>query len=472
MRYVSTRGSAPPARFNELLFAGLAPDGGLYVPEAWPSIDEDEVRALAGLPYPEVVTRIIMPYLEGSLAPSAIEAIIENSYAKFGHAAIAPLRQLSSHEWMLELFHGPTLAFKDFALQFLGELFDYSRPLRHEHITIVGATSGDTGSAAIDACRGLDGVDTFVLHPKGRVSEVQRRQMTTVVSKNIHNIAVEGTFDDCQAAVKAMFNDREFRDSYGLTAINSINWARVMAQIAYYFYSASSLGAPDRKVAFVVPTGNFGDIYAGYAALRMGLPISRLVVATNRNDILNRFFASGEYRKDVVHPTVSPSMDIQVSSNFERLLFEGVERDGQAIATLMADLDVKGDFHVDNVCLERLCQVFSARAVSEEETMEAISEIWQESQILIDPHTAVGVAAMRSECGGSTIPTVVLATAHPAKFPDVVEKATGLRPTLPPHLANLYDRAERFDTLPNDVSAIQDYIRERIAMGQNQGLVT
>jgi len=472
VRYVSTRGNAPPARFDELLFAGLAPDGGLYVPEAWPSIDIDEIRALVGLPYLQVVNRIVTPYLKGSIEPRILEGIIENAYAGFEHTAVAPLRQLSSHEWMLELFHGPTLAFKDFALQLLGKLFDHSRSLKGEHITIVAATSGDTGSAAIDACRGLDRVETFVLHPKGRVSEVQRRQMTTVVHRNIHNIAVEGTFDDCQAAVKAMFNDPEFRDSYGLTAVNSINWARVMSQIAYYFYSAASLGAPDREIAFVVPTGNFGDVYAGYAALCMGLPISRLVVATNRNDILSRFFTSGEYRKDVVHPTISPSMDIQVSSNFERLLFEGMERDGEAIEALMARLNVDGGFRVDSACLERLCQVFSACAVSEEETLEAISAIWQESQILIDPHTAVGVAAMRAEFGGSTTPTVVLATAHPAKFPDPVEKATGLRPALPPHLSDLYNRAEHFDTLPNNVSAIQDYIRERIAVGLAQGRVT
>lgn len=266
MRYVSTRGNAPPAKFDELLFAGLAPDGGLYVPEAWPSLDIDEIRALVGLPYLQVVNRIVTPYLKGSIEPRILEGIIENAYAGFEHTAVAPLRQLSSHEWMLELFHGPTLAFKDFALQLLGKLFDHSRSLKGEHITIVAATSGDTGSAAIDACRGLDRVKTFVLHPKGRVSEVQRRQMTTVVHRNIHNIAVEGTFDDCQAAVKAMFNDPEFRDSYGLTAVNSINWARVMSQIAYYFYSAASLGAPDREIAFVVPTGNFGDVYAGYVA--------------------------------------------------------------------------------------------------------------------------------------------------------------------------------------------------------------
>ncbi len=465
MRYVSTRGEAPPVRFDELLLAGLAPDGGLYVPEAWPTIDADDIRALAGLSYSQVVNRLVSPYLGDSIEPDVMEGIIEDAYAGFGHAAVAPLRQISSCEWMLELFHGPTLAFKDFALQLLGRLFDYSRSQKGEHITIVGATSGDTGSAAIDACRGLKRVDAFVLHPKDRVSEVQRRQMTTVADPNIHNIAVEGTFDDCQAAVKAMFNDPEFRDSYGLTAVNSINWARVMAQIAYYFYAAVALGAPDRKIAFVVPTGNFGDVYAGYAALRMGLPISRLIVATNRNDILTRFFKTGEYRKDVVHPTISPSMDIQVSSNFERLLFEGMERDGAAVAKLMVDLDTEGGFHFEGDCLDRLRQVFSACAVSEEKTLEAIAMTWRETGILIDPHTAVGVAALRSDVSEPATPSVVLATAHPAKFPDSVEEATGVRPALPPHLSDLYDRAERCDTLPNDLDAIQEYIRERIAVG-------
>ncbi len=339
-------------------------------------------------------------------------------------------------------------------------------------LAIVGATSGDTGSAAIDACRGLERVDAFVLHPKNRVSEVQRRQMTTVTEPNIHNIALAGTFDDCQAAVKAMFGDRAFRESFGLTAVNSINWARVMAQIAYYFHAAAALGAPDRDVTFVVPTGNFGDVYAGYAAHRMGLPVSRLVVATNRNDILARFFQSAEYRKDDVHATMSPSMDIQVSSNFERLLFEGLGRDGAAVATLMSELDTSGGFRVGDACHAGLRRLFSARAVGEDETLSSIAATWRENGLLIDPHTAVGMAAARDLPRDRGNPVVVLATAHPAKFPDAVEKATGVRPALPPRLSDLYDRAERFVELPNDVGAVQDYIRSRISAGRTRGATT
>ena len=472
MRYVSTRGEAPPVSFDELLLAGLAPDGGLYVPDEWPSLGKKEIRDLAGLPYADVVRRVTAPYVSDAIPPEDLERMISEAYTHFDDAAVAPLRQLSADRWLLELFHGPTLAFKDYALQLLGRLFGHSRALRGEHITIVGATSGDTGSAAIDACRGLERVDAFVLHPKDRVSEVQRRQMTTVTEPNIHNIALAGTFDDCQAAVKAMFNDRAFRESFGLTAVNSINWARVMAQIAYYFHAAVALGAPDRGVTFVVPTGNFGDIYAGYAAHRMGLPVSGLVVATNRNDILARFFESAEYRKDDVHPTMSPSMDIQVSSNFERLLFEGMGRDGTAVAALMSQLDTSGGFRVGNTCHTGLRRLFSARAVGEDETLSSIAAAWQENGILIDPHTAVGMAAARALPRDRRSPVVVLATAHPAKFPDAVEKATGVRPALPPRLSDLYDRIERFDELPNDVGAIQDYIRKRVSAGQARGATT
>ena len=329
MRFVSTRGGATPANFEELLLAGLAPDGGLYVPEDWPRFSEDDIRTLAGSSYSDVVRRVITPFTEIAIPPDVLSRLVSDTYESFDHAAVAPLRQLSSNEWLLELFHGPTLAFKDYALQLLGRLFDYSRAQKGAHITLVGATSGDTGSAAIEACKGLERVDAFILHPKDRVSEVQRRQMTTVRASNVHNIAIEGTFDDCQAVVKAMFNEESFSTSFGLTAVNSINWARVMAQIAYYFYAGVALGAPGRQITFVVPTGNFGDVYAGYAACRMGLPVRQLVVATNSNDMLARFFDSAEYRKGDVHSTMSPSMDIQVSSNFERLLFEGLGRDGQ-----------------------------------------------------------------------------------------------------------------------------------------------
>ena len=466
MQFVSTRGQAPPVNFDDLLLAGLAPDGGLYVPDEWPSFDEEEIRALAGLSYADLVQRVVTPYVGGAISSDDLGQIVGDAYKGFDHAAVAPLRQLSANEWLLELFHGPTLAFKDYALQLLGRLFEHSRALRGEHITIVGATSGDTGSAAIDACKGLERVDAFILHPKGRISEVQRRQMTTVIESNIHNVALDGTFDDCQAAVKAMFNEQSFRESFGLTAVNSINWARVMAQIAYYFYAAVALGAPDRAFTFIVPTGNFGDVYAGYAAYRMGLPVSDLVVATNRNDILTRFFDGGEYRKGDVHPTMSPSMDIQVSSNFERLLFEALGRDDAAVTALMSDLDTAGGFRVGSDCHASLRQVFSAHAISEDETLSSIDRVWRDNGILIDPHTAVGMASARAVGRDPASPVVVLATAHPAKFPDSVERATGVRPALPPRLSDLYDRPERYDVLPNDVTAIQDYIRERISAGQ------
>ena len=465
MRYVSTRGAAPPAGFDELLLAGLAPDGGLYVPDEWPRLGAEEIRALAGLPYADVVRRIVAPYVGDAVPPEDLGRMTSAACAGFDVAAVAPLRQLAADRWLLELFHGPTLAFKDHALQLLGRLFERARALRGGRIAVVGATSGDTGSAAIEACRGLEGVDAFVLHPRGRVSEVQRRQMTTVTGPNVHNVALEGTFDDCQAVVKALFNDRPFRESVGLTAVNSINWARVMTQIAYYFHAAAALGAPDRECTFVVPTGNFGDAYAGYAAHRMGLPVSGLIVATNRNDILARFFRSAEYRKGDVRPTMSPSMDIQVSSNFERLLFDGLGRDGAAVAALMSELDSSGGFRVDGACHAGLRRLFDARAVGEDETLSSIAAAWRENGILIDPHTAVGMAAARAAPRRGEGPVVVLATAHPAKFPDAVEKATGVRPALPPRLSDLYDREERFDALPNDADAVRDYVRRRVAAG-------
>jgi len=466
VRYVSTRGAAPPAGFDELLLAGLAPDGGLYVPDEWPRLGAEEIRALAGLPYADVVRRIVAPYVGDAVPPEDLGRMTSAACAGFDVAAVAPLRQLSADRWLLELFHGPTLAFKDHALQLLGRLFERARALRGGRIAVVGATSGDTGSAAIEACRGLEGVDAFVLHPRGRVSEVQRRQMTTVTGPNVHNVALEGTFDDCQAVVKALFNDRPFRESVGLTAVNSINWARVMTQIAYYFHAAAALGAPDRECTFVVPTGNFGDAYAGYAAHRMGLPVSGLIVATNRNDILARFFRSAEYRKGDVRPTMSPSMDIQVSSNFERLLFDGLGRDGAAVAALMSELDSSGGFRVDGACHAGLRRLFDARAVGEDETLSSIAAAWRENGILIDPHTAVGMAAARAAPRRGEGPVVVLATAHPAKFPDAVEKATGVRPALPPRLSDLYDREERFDALPNDADAVRDYVRRRVAAGR------
>jgi threonine synthase len=460
VRYVSTRDGSPPAGFDDLLLSGLAPDGGLYVPETWPHLTRTDLDGLAGCDYADVVCRVLAPFLAGSASAGAFPDIVRDAYDTFDHAAVAPLRQLSARHWLLELFHGPTLAFKDFALQCLGRLFEDALQRTGDSVTVVGATSGDTGSAAIEACRDRKRMTAFVLHPAGRVSEIQRRQMTTVDAPNIFNIAIDGTFDDCQAMVKAMFNDHAFARSHRLVAVNSINWARVMIQAAYYVYAALALGGPARKVRFVVPTGNFGDVYAGYVAHRMGLPVDRLVVATNRNDILARFFATGRYQKDIVHATISPSMDIQVSSNFERLLFEGAGRDGRTVRAYMKDLDSRGGFAVAPEVALAMRPLFSAQSVTEAETLEAMGNTWSRTRVLVDPHTAVGLAAARRESDGS-VPIVTLATAHPAKFPDAVRRATGEEALLPPRLADLAKRAERFDTLPNDLGAVSSYIAAR-----------
>ncbi len=460
MKYVSTRGRAPILDFEGVLLAGLANDGGLYVPETWPAPD---FGALAGRSYPEVAATLFEPFVGDSLAPSDLRAMVADAYAGFAHAAVAPLRQIGPNDWLMELFHGPTLAFKDVALQLLGRLFDHVLKREARRITIVGATSGDTGSAAIEGCRGRDAMDIFILYPHGRVSDVQRRQMTTVADANVHCLAVEGSFDDCQAIVKALFNDPATRQRLSLSAVNSINWARVMAQIVYYVTATLALG-PERRPAFVVPTGNFGDIYAGYAARRMGLPVSRLVAATNRNDILARFFATGDYRSARVEPTISPSMDIQVSSNFERLLLDLCRGNAGAVERLMADM-ATGGFAVAPLALEEARKTFDAGRTSEEETLEAIRRTRAETGFLIDPHTAVGVHVAREQRRSGRIaadvPLVTLATAHPAKFPDAVERATGERPALPPHLAGLMERPERFAVLPNDFAAVRTYITDR-----------
>jgi threonine synthase len=387
---------------------------------------------------------------------------VRETYARFDHRAVAPLRQVGDDEWLLELFHGPTLAFKDYALQLLGRLFDDLLTRRGQSVTIVGATSGDTGSAAIEACRDRPRMNVFILYPHGRVSEIQRRQMTTVPSANVHCLAIEGTFDDCQALVKAMFDDHGFRDRHRLAAVNSINWARILAQIVYYFSAAFALGAPARPVAFSVPTGNFGDVFAGYAAARMGLPIAHLMVATNANDILARFFATGRYEPRAVQPTTSPSMDIQMSSNFERLLFDLLERDGRAVSGLMADLKTKGSFAVGPTVLARALPLFAADRVGENETAATIASERQRAGVLVDPHTAVGVAAGRRLERPRGMPLVMLATAHAAKFPDAVERASGERPVLPGRLADLGERPERFAVLPNSLAAVQRHIAERL----------
>ncbi len=461
MRYISTRGKAPVLSFEEAMLTGLARDGGLYLPETIPTMTEDEIAALAGLPYEEVAFRVMWPYVGESFAEEEFRGIIARAYAEFGHVARAPLKQLAPNHFLLELFHGPTLAFKDFAMQLIGQLFEAALKRRGDRVTIVGATSGDTGSAAIEAFRGLDAVDVFILYPHGRVSEVQRRQMTTPSESNVHALALDGHFDDCQAAVKDMFNDFDFRDSVGLAGVNSINWARVLAQVVYYFTAAVALGAPGRKVSFTVPTGNFGDIFAGYIARRMGLLIEQLVIATNQNDILHRAITTGAYKTDGVSPSISPSMDIQVSSNFERALFYAYDGDGAAVAALMDELKSEGGFTISQGALESLRETFASGRVSEEETSATIARLRAETGEILCPHSAVGVHVAEQHLGAT--PMVTLATAHPAKFPDAVEAATGIRPPLPNRMADLYERDERVTRIANDLGAIEDLIRERRA---------
>ena len=461
MRYISTRGTAPVLGFEDTMLTGLARDGGLYLPETIPTLPAGEIAAMAGLDYEETAFRVMRPFLGDAFTDDAFRGIIARAYAGFGHAARAPLVQIGANHFLLELFHGPTLAFKDFAMQLIGQLFQAELARRGTRVTIVGATSGDTGSAAIEAFRGLDNVDVFILFPEGRVSEVQRRQMTTPAEPNVHALALAGHFDDCQARVKDMFNDFAFRDAVGLAGVNSINWARVLAQVVYYFTAAVALGAPHRAVSFTVPTGNFGDIFAGYVARRMGLPIEKLVIATNRNDILHRALETGAYRTEGVAPTISPSMDIQVSSNFERALFEAYGRDGASVAQLMDELKTGGGFTISQGALEALRETFVSGRASEEETSATIARTFAETGEILCPHTAVGVHVAASHQGAT--PMVTLATAHPAKFPDAVEAAIGTRPPLPNRMADLYERAERVATVANDLGAIETLIRERRA---------
>ncbi|MEX0582486.1 MAG: threonine synthase [Sneathiella sp.] len=459
MRYFSTRGEAPVLNFEEVVLTGLARDGGLYLPESWPQFSRDEIRSLAGMSYADAASFLLQPFLGDSITPEDFQVMTRRAYESFSHKAVVPISQIGSNEFLMELYHGPTLAFKDVALQLLGLIYDHLLARDGKRVTIIGATSGDTGSAAIEACRGREAVDIFILHPKGRVSEVQRRQMTTVPDANVHNIAIEGDFDDCQAMVKAMFNDHDFRDTLAVSAVNSINWARVMAQIVYYFTVGVSLGAPERPISFSVPSGNFGDIYAGYAASKMGLPVEQLIVATNRNDILSRFFNSGEYRKSGVDPTISPSMDIQVSSNFERFLADLYGRDGAAVAKLMEKLDREGGFSVNMARLNE--SIFAAGRCDEEETFATIRKTLAESAKLVDPHTAVGLFVGEKCRKNLKTPLVALSTAHPAKFPDAVEKASGERPGLPKHMADLFERDERLIDLPNDIDRVKSYIKEQ-----------
>ena len=463
MPYISTRDAQRPPKtlaFDEVLLAGLAPDGGLYVPTAWPRLDAAMLAGLAGKSYVEIAIAVMTPFLDGTISPADFRRMVEESYRDFDDPAVAPLKDLGQELYLLELFHGPTLAFKDFALQLVGRLFDHVLKQRRSRVTIVGATSGDTGSAAIEAFRGLANVDVFILYPHGRVSPVQRRQMTTPTESNVHALAVHGDFDDCQARVKDMFNDFAFRDAVGLAGVNSINWARVLAQVVYYFTSAVSLGAPHRAVSFAVPTGNFGDIFAGYIARGMGLPIEKLVVATNQNDILHRALTSGAYVTDGVRPSMSPSMDIQVSSNFERALFDAYGRDGAAVAQLMGELAL-GGFTISQGAITRLRATFASGRCSEAETEFTIERIYHQTGEVLCPHTAVGVKVAEEHLGAT--PMITLATAHPAKFPDAVEAAIGLRPALPARMADLFERPERLTEVPNDLAALQTLIRERIA---------
>ncbi|MES2290271.1 MAG: threonine synthase [Pseudomonadota bacterium] len=462
MEYVSTRGNAPTLGFEDVTLAGLASDGGLYVPREWPVLSREEIAGLADKSYVETAVAVMRPFVAGALDDDALRALCTEAYARFDHAAVTPLVQLDHRHWLLELFHGPTLAFKDVALQLLGLLFERFLSQRDTQLTVVGATSGDTGSAAIDALAGRDKVEVFMLHPAGRVSEVQRRQMTTVLAPNIHNIAIEGDFDNAQAIVKAMFADSEARSRLNLSAVNSINWARLMAQVVYYFYAAVRLGAPERPVAFSVPTGNFGDVFAGYVASRMGLPVAKLIVATNVNDILHRALSAGDYSCGIVEPTAAPSMDIQVSSNFERLLFNLSGRDGVALAGMMGEFESTKKLSIPTDMLTSARDLFTSARIDADGMATAMRWASQSAAQIIDPHTAIGLAAAREVAEGD-IPVVTLATAHPAKFRDAVERATGHRPGLPPRVSGLFDRQERYDTLPATLEAVRGYVFERSA---------
>lgn len=460
MKFVSTRGQAPQLGFCEVLLAGLAADGGLYLPQTWPQVSAEEIAGYANKPFADVAFDVISRFTGGDIPDGDLRAIVEGAYATFRHPSTTPLVELEPGHFILELFHGPTLAFKDVAMQFLARAMDYALAKKGGRATIVGATSGDTGSAAIEAFRGRDNIDIFILHPEGRTSEVQRKQMTSVLDDNVHNIALKGTFDDCQHAVKAMFNNQAFRNAAHLSGVNSINWGRIVAQITYYFTAAAALGAPHRKISFTVPSGNFGDIFAGYCAKRMGLPVEKLIVATNANDILRRTFETGAYETKGVHPTMSPSMDIQVSSNFERLLFEVLDRDAEAVERLMNSLQQSGGFTLEGTALVKLQEGFAAGTADEVQTSAAMATAHKASGYLADPHTAVGIHVARQNLSGKT-PMVTLSTAHPAKFPAPVADATGVEPALPVWLADLMDRPERFETVENDQKKVEDFIRER-----------
>ena len=460
MKYVSTRGLAPALEFEDVLLAGLARDGGLYVPETWPQLSAATIAGFAGRPFHEVAVEVIAPFTGGAISRTGLTAMAAAAYASFGHPAVTPLIQIDRDTWVLELFHGPTLAFKDVAMQLLARLMDHVLEKRGERATIAGATSGDTGGAAVEAFRGSKRVDVVILYPHGRVSDVQRRMMTTATEPNVHAVAIDGTFDDCQALVKGMFNHHAFRDEVRLSGVNSINWARIVAQVTYYFVAAAALGAPNRRISFSVPTGNFGDILAGFVAKKMGLPVDQLIIAANSNDILARAVETGIYETRGVHATSSPSMDIQVSSNFERYLFEASNRDAAFIRNSMASLGQSGRFEIGPAAAP-LQREFAAASASEAEVAGAIKRTIAASGYTLDPHTACAVVAAEKCAKANAGAMVILATAHPAKFPDVMEAITGVRPQLPPRLSSLMTDPERFDTVANDPAEIEKYVRTR-----------
>lgn len=457
MKYISTRGEAPTLGFCDALLAGLASDGGLYVPQEWPTFTKKQIRAMRGMSYQQIAFTVLSPFVDGEIDDKTFRAMIDEAYATFRHPAITPLVQTGPNEFILELFHGTTLAFKDVAMQLLARLMDHVLAERGKRATIVGATSGDTGGAAIDAFAGRERTDIFILFPHGKVSPVQQRQMTTSAAGNVHALAVRGTFDDCQNLVKAMFNDKGFRERMQLSGVNSINWARIMAQIVYYFTSAIALGAPDKKVSFTVPTGNFGDIFAGFVAKRMGLPIDRLVIATNDNDILARTLKTGRYEMRGVVATTSPSMDIQISSNFERLLFQAADRDSAEVRTLMGGLKQSGSFQIGDKALKAIRKEFRAGRATQKQVAKTIAETLEKTGYLLDPHTATGVFVAAKHARAAS-PMVTLATAHPAKFPDAVKSASGIDPTLPPWLAGMMQREERYETLDPDLAKVEAYV--------------
>ena len=465
MNYISTRGQAPQLRFEDALLAGLASDGGLYVPQSWPRLSDAMLRSFADAPFQRVAVEVLHPFMGDDVSRETLTQMVDEAYGCFDDAAVAPLVDMGDGHYLLELFHGPTLAFKDVAMQLLARLMDDALVRRGQRATIIGATSGDTGGAAIEAFRGREAVDVFILFPHGRVSDVQRKQMTTPTDANVHTLSIDGTFDDCQALVKDMFNDTPFRDAMGLAGVNSINWARVMAQITYYFTAAAALGAPDKPVAFSVPTGNFGDVFAGYVAAQMGLPIAQLMVATNVNDILARTMQSGVYETGEVVATSSPSMDIQVSSNFERLLFEVTGRDAERVRGYMQALKQGGRFEMAEAELQLMRALFAAERVDETETAEVMRSVQQQCGFQIDPHSAVGVGAARRAALPDNVPMVTLATAHPAKFPKAVEAAYQAAPETPARVTEMLNRSEKFTELPNQLSAVQAFIRSQARVG-------